>query len=54
MKQLTEQRADLEVNALRERNTVTLARGLLGKYLVGIPATARIRTNTTYCPDGSR
>ncbi len=34
MKPLTEQRADLEVNALRERNTVTLARGLLGKYLV--------------------
>lgn len=33
---------------------ITSVQHLLGKYLVGIPATARIRTNKIYCPDGSR
>lgn len=34
MKPLTEKRAYLKVNALQERKTVALARGLLGKYVV--------------------
>jgi DNA-3-methyladenine glycosylase len=34
MKPLTGNRAYLEVNALQERKTVALARGLVGKYLV--------------------
>ena len=34
MKPLTGKRAYLEVNALQERKTVALARGLVGKYLV--------------------
>jgi DNA-3-methyladenine glycosylase len=59
MKHSTEKRAYLEVNALRERKTVALARTLVGKYLVrrradGVEESRMILETEAYHGEGDR